>query len=198
MQHTLEHCSAWTEQRSVLTAVVGSDLFLVGLVKTMFTGEEAWLAIWKPCGRRERGREYPLPMMATVGQEPSSGTMSTSLRQAVGVPPWDPSSRLRVSNDNRGPSGRDNVERRVSPTGRLQHRKKGAGSPSPPGVIAVVVIRNRSLPETSYLPDRTAFRLSSSSTRGDSGARRGITKHLPLRDFGERGSRHEIRDDLEK
>nr|XP_012218589.1 PREDICTED: uncharacterized protein LOC105669939 [Linepithema humile] len=39
-QHTLMECEAWTEERRALTAVVGQDLSLPALVKSMLEGEE--------------------------------------------------------------------------------------------------------------------------------------------------------------
>lgn len=43
-QHTREECPAWAEPRAALSAVVGTDLSLSALVKTMVESEEAWKA----------------------------------------------------------------------------------------------------------------------------------------------------------
>jgi len=44
-QQTLEECSAWDEERRLMTAVVGPDLSLPALVTSMLKGEDKWEAV---------------------------------------------------------------------------------------------------------------------------------------------------------
>lgn len=48
-QHTLEVCPAWSELRRGLTAVVGQDLSLPGVVNAMLGSEESWAAVASFC-----------------------------------------------------------------------------------------------------------------------------------------------------
>ena len=48
-QHTLEDCPAWASQRCVLSAAVGGDLSLPGLVKSMVGSERSWRAVLAFC-----------------------------------------------------------------------------------------------------------------------------------------------------
>jgi len=48
-QHTLEACSAWNEQRRVLTGVVGYDLSPPALVSAMVDNERSWRAVSSFC-----------------------------------------------------------------------------------------------------------------------------------------------------
>ncbi|XP_063366247.1 uncharacterized protein LOC134654701 [Cydia amplana] len=48
-QHTLAVCPAWTEQRATLVAVVGHDLSLPAVVKTMADSDRSWKAVVSFC-----------------------------------------------------------------------------------------------------------------------------------------------------
>jgi hypothetical protein len=48
-QHTLAECSAWTEQRARLVAVVGHDLSLPAVVEAMVGGDRSWKAMASFC-----------------------------------------------------------------------------------------------------------------------------------------------------
>lgn len=64
MEHTLEVCPAWSEQRRALVAAIGGDLSLLSVVRAMLEGERSWEAVTSFCENvlsqkeeRERERE---------------------------------------------------------------------------------------------------------------------------------------------
>ncbi|XP_047991886.1 uncharacterized protein LOC125230658 [Leguminivora glycinivorella] len=44
-RHVLEECPAWGPQRASLQAIIGTDLSLQSIVKSMHDSEEAWTAM---------------------------------------------------------------------------------------------------------------------------------------------------------
>lgn len=48
-QHTLEACPAWADERCALVAVVGGDLSLAALIKSMLEEERSWEAVMSFC-----------------------------------------------------------------------------------------------------------------------------------------------------
>ena len=50
-QHTLEHCSAWADERCVLVLAVGEDLSLPTVVRKMVESERSWEAVASFCER---------------------------------------------------------------------------------------------------------------------------------------------------
>lgn len=48
-QHTLQECSAWTQQRQSLEAIVGEDLSLANVVVAMLSSERSWKAMVSFC-----------------------------------------------------------------------------------------------------------------------------------------------------
>ncbi|XP_071576835.1 uncharacterized protein [Temnothorax nylanderi] len=49
-QHTLAHCPAWAEERRVLRASIGGNLFLPAIVAAIVGGEDKWRAMMTFCG----------------------------------------------------------------------------------------------------------------------------------------------------
>ncbi|XP_037292216.1 uncharacterized protein LOC119188596 [Manduca sexta] len=56
-QHTLEECPAWTEERSALLAVIGSDLSLPTVVAAMVRSRRSWRAMASFCERAMSQKE---------------------------------------------------------------------------------------------------------------------------------------------
>lgn len=48
-RHTLEECAAWSSQRHTLSAIVGRDLSLPGVVNAMLDSERSWQAVVSFC-----------------------------------------------------------------------------------------------------------------------------------------------------
>lgn len=48
-QHTLEECSAWSNERRDLRAVTGRDLSLPALIRSIITSKEAWCGLSRFC-----------------------------------------------------------------------------------------------------------------------------------------------------
>lgn len=69
-QHTLAECSAWKEQRRVLVAVVGEELFLPNVVQAMVAMEEAWAAITSFCEEEESRRRRQRRRIVLTGTPP--------------------------------------------------------------------------------------------------------------------------------
>ncbi|XP_037299077.1 uncharacterized protein LOC119190722 [Manduca sexta] len=79
-QHTLEECPAWTEERSALLAVIGSDLSLPTVVAAMVRSRRSWRAMASFCERAmsqkeaaERIGSRPIPPAAAIGGEGGVG-----------------------------------------------------------------------------------------------------------------------------
>jgi len=119
-QHTLAECSAWSDERRVLTNTVGEDLSLPVLVAKMTSSEEDWKAVASFCeavmlqkeaAERIRRQEAaalppPPPVNAREGEEgleeettswPSSSPPSSPFKENEG----DKSGR-RASSPNTG------------------------------------------------------------------------------------------------
>ncbi|XP_012220342.2 uncharacterized protein [Linepithema humile] len=88
-QHTLTECEAWSGVRRALTAVVGENLSLPALVRTMLEGKDNWKAVSDFCDvvmlrkeeaervKREEMEEMdaiPPPSLPLPSQRRTSGT----------------------------------------------------------------------------------------------------------------------------
>jgi len=88
-QHTLEHCPAWTEQRRVLTSIIGEDLSPSAVVSAMLEDERSWNAVASFCedvllqkeaARRGIGsrRPTPIPPAERGGDGGGDNTLASS------------------------------------------------------------------------------------------------------------------------
>lgn len=87
-RHTLKECPAWAEERRALQEVVGEDVSLPAVLKSMVEGDRQWQAMvsWeqvmlqKKTMKRERGRKLLTPSLR--GEEKEGGRAEIT----IGVP----------------------------------------------------------------------------------------------------------------
>jgi hypothetical protein len=79
--HTLEECTAWEEERRLLTEVVGLELSLPALARAMLEGKDKWRAASVFCDNvlsrkeeAERTRRGENPLLRVEVTESQAGT----------------------------------------------------------------------------------------------------------------------------